>query len=35
MITRAEVERLGARHVVAPTMLSLYLAVRPPPASLS
>jgi hypothetical protein len=35
MITRAEVERLGARHVVAPTMLSLYLAVRPPSASLS
>ena len=35
MISRAEVEKLCARHVVAPTMLSLYLAVRPPPAALS
>ena len=29
MITRAEVEKLGALHVVEPTMLSLYLAVPP------
>ena len=29
MITRAEVEKLGALHVVEPTMLSLYLAVLP------
>ena len=27
MITRAEVEKLGAMHAVEPTMLSLYLAV--------
>ena len=35
MITRAEVEKLGALHVVEPTMLSLYLAVPPQPAPLS
>ena len=35
MITRAEVEKLGAMHAVEPTMLSLYLAVPPPPAPLS
>ena len=29
MITRAEVEKLGALHAVEPTMLSLYLAVPP------
>jgi hypothetical protein len=27
MITRAEVEKLGAMHAVEPTMLSLYLAI--------
>ncbi len=32
MITRAEVEKLGAVHVVEPTVLSLYLAVPPRPA---
>ncbi len=32
MITRAEVEKLGALHAVEPVMLSLYLAVPPPPA---
>ena len=31
MITRAEVEKLGAPHAVAPTTLSLYLAVPPRP----
>jgi len=30
MITRAEIEKLGALHVVEPAMLSLYLAVSPP-----
>ena len=35
MITRAEVEKLGALHVVEPTVLSLYLAVPPQPAPLS
>jgi len=35
MITRAEVEKLGALHAVEPAMLSLYLAVPPPPADLS
>jgi hypothetical protein len=35
MITRAEVEKLGAVHAVEPAMLSLYLAVPPPPADLS
>jgi hypothetical protein len=34
MITRAEIEKLAALHVVEPTMLSLYLAV-PPPADLT
>ena len=34
MITRAEVEKLGALHVTEPTMLSLYLAV-PPSADLA
>jgi hypothetical protein len=34
MITRAEVEKLGALHVVEPAMLSLYLAV-PPSADLA
>jgi hypothetical protein len=34
MITRAQVEKLGALHAVEPTMLSLYLAV-PPPANLT
>jgi len=34
MITRAEVGKLGARHAVAPAMLSLYLAVPLRPASL-
>ena len=29
MITRAEIEKLGALHAVEPTMLSLYLAVPP------
>jgi hypothetical protein len=33
MITRAEIEKLGALHVVEPAVLSLYLAV-PPPADL-
>src|SRR5512142_2939126 len=32
MITRTEVEKLGALHAVEPSMLSLYLAVPPPPA---
>ena len=35
MITRAEVEKLGALHVVEPTVLSLYLTVPPQPAPLS
>jgi len=35
MITRAEVEKLGAMHTVEPTVLSLYLAVPPQPAPLS
>ncbi len=35
MITRAEVEKLGALHAVEPTMLSLYLAVPPPPVDLA
>ena len=35
MITRAEVEELGAWHGVEPTMLSLYLAVPPRPALLA
>ena len=35
MITRTEVEKLGARHTVEPTMLSLYLAVPPRPALLA
>src|SRR5271166_1237853 len=35
MIIRAEVEKLGALHVVEPTVLSLYLAVPPQPAPLS
>jgi len=30
MITRAEIEKLGALHVVQPAMLSLYLAAAPP-----
>jgi hypothetical protein len=30
MITRAQIEKLGALHAVEPTMLSLYLAVPPP-----
>ena len=34
MITRAEIEKLGALHVVEPAMLSLYLAV-PPSANLA
>ena len=34
MITRAQIEKLGALHAVEPTMLSLYLAV-PPPADLA
>jgi hypothetical protein len=34
MITRAQIEKLGALHVVEPAMLSLYLAV-PPAASLA
>jgi hypothetical protein len=34
MITRAQIEKLGALHAVEPTMLSLYLAV-PPSANLS
>ena len=34
MITRAQIEKLGALHAVEPTMLSLYLAV-PPPADLT
>ena len=34
MITRAEVEKLGALHVLEPTVLSLYLAVPPQPAPL-
>ena len=35
MITLAEAEKLGARHAVEPTVLSLYLAVPPDPAPLS
>jgi hypothetical protein len=31
MITRAQIEKLGALHAVEPTMLSLYLAVPPRP----
>jgi len=31
MITRAEVEKLGAIHAVAPTILSVYLTVPPHP----
>jgi hypothetical protein len=34
MITRAEIEKLGALHLVEPAVLSLYLAV-PPPADLA
>ena len=34
MITRAQIEKLGALHAVQPTMLSLYLAV-PPSANLT
>ena len=34
MITRAQIEKLGALHAVEPTMLSLSLAV-PPPANLT
>jgi hypothetical protein len=34
MITRAEVEKLGAMHAVEPAMLSLYLAIPPHPAPL-
>jgi hypothetical protein len=34
MITRAQIEKLGALHAVEPTMLSLYLAV-PAPANLT
>src|SRR5215471_19548401 len=34
MITHAEIEKLGALHVVQPAMLSLYLAA-PPPADLA
>ena len=34
MITRAEIEKLGALHVAEPAMLSLYLA-EPPPADLA
>jgi hypothetical protein len=34
MITRAQIEKLGALHAAEPTMLSLYLAV-PPPANLT
>lgn len=33
MITRAQIEKLGALHAVEPTMLSLYLAVPPPGSS--
>ena len=32
MITRAQVEKPGARHAVEPAMLSLYLAVPSHPA---
>jgi hypothetical protein len=35
VITRADVQKLAALHAVEPTMLSLYLAVPPPPADLS
>ena len=35
MITRAEIEKLGALHAVEPAMLSLYLAVPPPPVDLA
>ena len=35
MITRAEIEKLGATHAVEPAILSLYLAVPPHPAPLS
>ena len=31
MITRAKVAKLGALHAVEPTILSLYLAIPPPP----
>ncbi|MFI5083314.1 MAG: hypothetical protein ACHQCE_19750, partial [Streptosporangiales bacterium] len=34
MITRAQIEKLGALHAAEPTMLSLYLAL-PPPANLT
>ena len=34
MITRAQIEKLGAMHAVESTMLSLYLAV-PPSANLT
>ena len=34
MISRAQIEKLGALHAVEPTMLSLYLAV-PPSANLT
>ena len=34
MITRAQIEKLGALHAAEPTILSLYLAV-PPPANLT
>jgi hypothetical protein len=30
MITRAQIEKLGALHAAEPTMLSLYLAMSPP-----
>ncbi len=35
MITRADVEKLGAMHAVEPAMLSLYLAVPPHPGPFS
>ena len=35
MITRAEIEKLGAMHAVEPAIVSLYLAVPPHPAPLS
>jgi hypothetical protein len=35
VITRAEVAKLGALHALEPTMLSLYLAIPPPPVDLS
>ena len=34
MITRAEIEKLGAMHAVEPAIVSLYLAVPPHPAPL-